>query len=134
MVVTRSRATRLVAVAFAATTFGVPAAAFANPSVLRIDPATHAQTVLASGAPWSKLAGIAVDASGTVFVANGGDDGAGLYSLTAPRFAITPVVSDDGFGGLVGAGSTLYALGSPSVRSVGTSAPFAQRVVASGGM
>jgi hypothetical protein len=107
-----------------------PAVAHGDPRVVRIDPSTGAQTVLASGAPWSKLAGIAVDASGTVYVA---DRGSGISALAAPGFAITPVVSDSNYGGLLVAGSTLFAMRSGSVDGIATTAPFAQRVVTSGG-
>jgi hypothetical protein len=124
MFATRSLALITVMLAF-------PAAALGSPSVIRIDPATGAQTVLASGAPLSKLGGIVVNDSGTIYVT----DRAGIFSLTAPAFAVTPVVSDDSYwGGLVAVGSSLYGFGGDIVRSIETSAPFAQRVVTDGGV
>src|SRR4051812_10421297 len=104
MLVSRRRSTRLAIAAVAAVAAGSPAAALGadpgNPRILRID-ATGTQTVLAGGAPWSILTGLAVGASGTVYVANRGafvgegkpTQGAGIYALTPPEFAITPVAT-----------------------------------------
>jgi hypothetical protein len=119
---------------------GVPATALGaapgNPKVIRIDPSTGTRTVLAGGAPWTNLTGVAVGPSGIVYVANQGPppdytQGAGIYSLTAPGFAVTPFPTPSttvGPRGLIASGSTLYAL-EQGVLSVDTSAPFTQRVV-----
>ena len=118
----------------------VPASASAatpsNPQVAQINPTTGTVTSLAGGAPWTKLGGIAISPSGTLYVANQGPlgpspRGAGIYSLTAPGFAITPVASTPYPMSVVASGSSLYALDTDRVLSLTGSAPT---VVSSGGL
>ena len=99
-----------VAVAFPATALG---AQTPGPRVLRIDAATGAKTVLAGGGPWTTLNDIAVGPSGTVYVADPG----GIYSLSAPGFAVTPLAKA-GASSLLASGSTLYAGGSTGISSI----------------
>ena len=117
---------------------GFPATALgadvASPRVIRIDPSTGAQTVLAGGAPWTRLAALAVAPSGTVYVANDRPNASGIYSLTAPGFAITPfatTVPTTNPQGLAATDSTVYSLdGAAGIVSIGAAAPFAQTVLA----
>ncbi len=118
----------------------VPASASAatpsNPRVAQINPTTGTVTSLAGGAPWTKLGGIAISPTGTLYVANQGPlgpspRGAGIYSLTAPGFAITPVASTPFPMSVVASGSSLYALDTDRVLSLTGSAPT---VVSSGGL
>jgi len=118
----------------------VPASASAampsNPQVAQINPTTGTVTSLAGGAPWTTLGGIAISPTGTLYVANQGPlgpspRGAGIYSLTAPGFAITPVASTPYPMSVVASGSSLYALDQDRVLSLTGSAPT---VVSSGGL
>ena len=112
------------AVAFPATAFGADAPAA---KVLRIDPATGAQTVLAASPYWHALTGIAVAPSGTVYVsAQGGNSG--VFSLAAPSFAIAQLAKTSSEG-LAISGQTLYSLNSIGPVSIDTNAPFAGKVV-----
>jgi hypothetical protein len=125
-----------VAVAFPATALG---AQTAGPRVIRIDAATGAKSVLAGGGPWTRLSGIAVGPSGTVYVAergtqakDGSYSGGGVYSLSAPGFAIkrlttaSPIIAPTS---LMVSGSTLYASGNAGVSSVDTNPPFTQTLL-----
>lgn len=114
----------------------------ANPQVVRVSPTTGDVTALAGGAPWTTLAGLAFGPAGTLYVANQGPigpnpQGAGIYSLTDPGLAITPVATAAPTGtptGLVSDGSTLYSLDGERVISIAMNAPFTQTVVSSGGL
>src|SRR5689334_8067157 len=69
-----------------------------NPQVLQVNPTTGTAKVLAGGSPWTTLGGIAVGTTGTVYVANQGPggpspQGAGIWSVTAPGYVITPVAT-----------------------------------------
>jgi hypothetical protein len=122
----------------------VPAAAAAQggPRVLRVDATTGVPRVLAAGAPWTTLGGLAFGSTGTLYVANQGRPGprprgAGIYALTAPGFAITPLATTAPTArpaAVVTSGSALYSLDAESVLSIDTAAPFGQRVVSSGGL
>jgi hypothetical protein len=115
-----------------------------NPQVLGIT-TSGAATVLAGGAPWSTLGGIAVDGSNDLFVANQGQIGpnpvgAGIYTLPSantvtPPTAFTPLATaaptTDPVGVTV-SGSTLYSFDGPRVLSMGTTAPVTQTVLSSG--
>src|SRR4051812_18134514 len=92
-----------VAAAFPATALG---AGSPGPRVIRIDASSGAKTVVAGGGAWTSLSGIAVGPSGTVYVA----DHRGLYSLTAPGFAITRFTSVIP-SSLTVSGTTLFAGG-----------------------
>jgi hypothetical protein len=143
----RSRPRRLAAVALALLTTAAvaaqPAAAGStpgNPQVLQINPTTGAQKVIAGGSPWTTLGGIAVGSDGTLYVANQGPagpspQGAGIYSLTAPAYAITPVATTAPTAyptGLVAGASTLYSLDGTSVIGIGTTPPYTQQVLSPG--
>ena len=130
---TRRFATAVVAVAvvgFPATALGAEPA---SPRVIRIDPSTGAQTVLAAGAPWGRLAAVAVAPSGTVYVADDRPNASGIYSLTAPGFAITPfatTVPSENPLDLAATDSTVYSLdGQAGVVSIAATAPFAQTIL-----
>ncbi len=131
---------RLCAAAIALTALAVPASASAatpgNPQVARINPTTGVATTLAGGAPWTTLGGIAVGPTGTLYVANEGPigpnpRGAGIYSLAAPGFAITPVASTPYPASVITSGSSLYALDNDRVLNL---TGGAQTVVSSGGL
>ena len=131
---------RLCAAAIGLAALAVPATASAatpsNPQVAQINPTTGTVTSLAGGAPWTTLGGIAISPTGTLYVANQGPlgpspRGAGIYSLTAPGFAITPVASTPYPMSVVASGSSLYALDQDRVLSLTGSA---QTVVSSGGL
>ena len=121
----------------------VPATASAatgNPLVARIDPTTGVPKPLAGGAPWTVLGGLAFGPTGTLYVADlglGPSAQGGIYSLTAPAFAITPVArtaptttpTD-----VVAGGSTLYTLDQDRVLSIVPGAPATQKVLTSGGL
>ena len=80
---------------------------------------------------WHALTGIAVGPSGTIYVsAQGGRSG--VFSLTAPGFAITPLAttSPSAAVGLASSGQTLYSLDPAGVVSIDTNSPFARKVVA----
>jgi hypothetical protein len=76
---------RALAVALA---LAFPASASAAPSVVRIDPATGTQTVLATGAPFSELSSVAVTPSGTVYAGDLNPNAGGVYALNG--FAVSP--------------------------------------------
>jgi hypothetical protein len=121
----------------AAAAVGFPATALgadpASPRLIRIDPSTGAQTVLAAGAPWGRLAAVAVAPSGTLYVADDRPNASGIYSLTAPGFAITPfatTVPTENPQELAATDSTVYSLdGEAGVVSIDAAAPFAQRIL-----
>ena len=110
--------------------------------MVRVDPTTGVTRVLAAGAPWTTLGGLAFGSTGTLYVANQGRPGrpprgGGIYALTAPGFAITPLATSAPTArpaAVVTSGSTLYSLDSERVLSIDTAAPFAQRIVSSGGL
>ena len=88
--------------------------------------------MLGGGAPLSDVTGIAVGASGTIYVSEQGPGTAGLYSLAAPGFAVTPfamfamgVFPWD----VKVSGSTLFMSGSDGVVSIDANSPFTQKVV-----
>ena len=118
-----------IAAVLAATTLGLPAAASGkNPNVVRIDPKSGKQTVLAGGAPWLGLAGIAVIPTGTVYVSNNGNrERSDITSLTAPGFAIKPFKApvEKETRALIASGTSLYELTRGGVRRHDTVAPFA---------
>jgi hypothetical protein len=132
--------------AASAATGGVAAKAaprtVANPQVVRVNPTTGSVKALAGGTPWTTLAGLAFGPSGTLYVANQGPigpnpQGAGIYSLSDPSLAITPVATSgtNSFPtGLSSSGSTLYSLNGAQVVSIGMNAPFTQTVVSAGGL
>ena len=138
----RSVCAGAVALAAALVPAAAAAAAPGNPMVVRIDPTTGVPKPLAGGAPWTTLGGIAFGSTGTLYVANQGPlgpnpRGAGIYSLTAPAFAITPLATTAPTAypaGLVASGSTLYSLDQDRVLSIGLTAPSTQQVVSSGGL
>jgi hypothetical protein len=104
----------------------------AGPRLIRIDPSTAAQTVLAAGAPLSDVSSIAVGPSGTIYVTKSELWNAGLYSLTAPAFTIMPFATfaENVYPSDVEvSGSTLYASGHGGVFSFDANAPFTQKVV-----
>jgi sugar lactone lactonase YvrE len=118
----------------------LPAAASAagNPQVVRVDPTTGVVKALAGGAPFTRLGGLAVGPTGTLYVANQGPvgpspRGAGLYSLAAPAYAISPVAGGTDPAAVVASGSTLYLLDGDRVVAI-DAATGAQRVVTSGGL
>jgi DNA-binding beta-propeller fold protein YncE len=117
------------------------AAAQGGPRVLRVDPTTGGIRVLAAGAPWTTLGGLAVGPTGTLYVANQSPPGprprGGIYSLTAPGFAITPVATTAPTAipmAVVSAGSSLFSLDEDRVLAIGTTSPLVQRIVTSGGL
>ncbi|HEY6886320.1 MAG TPA: hypothetical protein VI300_01035 [Solirubrobacter sp.] len=128
---------RFAIAAVAAGAVGFPATALAadpaSPRVIRIDPATGAQTVLAAGAPWGRLVAVAVAPSGTVYVADDRPNASGIYSLSAPGYAITPLattVPTTRPMDLAATDSTVYSLdGDAGVVSIATTAPFAQKIL-----
>ena len=121
----------------------LPAAASAagNPQVVRVDPTTGAAKTLAGGAPFTHLGGLAFGPSGTLYVANQGPvgpspRGAGIYSLAAPAFAITPFAASaptSDPAAVVASGTTLYSLDGDRVLAVDT-VTGAQQVLSSGGL
>ena len=118
----------LAAVGFPATAFGADAG---GPRVVRIDP-SGAQTVLAAGAPLNELTGIAVGPTGSVYVSSRGGVSGGVYSLTAPGFAISPLANTRPTVSpwdVLASGSTLYSLDRGGLVSIDTTAPFAQKLL-----
>jgi hypothetical protein len=130
-----------VAVVLAGLVVPSTAAAQGGPRVLRVDQTTGDIRVLASGAPWTMLGGLAFGPTGTLYVADQGPPGlrsqGGIYSLTAPGFAITPLATTAPTAmptAVVSAGSTVFSLDEDRVLAIGTTSPLVQRIVTSGGL
>ena len=127
---------RTIAGAFAAVAVGFPATAFGadtgGPNVIRINPSTGARTVLASSSSWNRLNAIAVGRSGTIYIAVDSKR-SGVYSLTGPKFEITPLATtsptSDPYG-LASSGRTLYTVDTAGLLSIDTTSPFTQKLVA----
>lgn len=119
----------IAAVALAAV--GFPATALGAPMVVRIDP-SGAQTVLAAGAPLNELTGITVGPTGTVYASSRGGLGGGIYSLTAPDFAIRPLANTrptESPWDVLASASTLFSLDRDGLVSIETNAPVTQKVL-----
>jgi hypothetical protein len=128
------------ALAAAALLPATASAATGNPLVARIDPTTGVPKPLAGGAPWDVLGGLAFGPTGTLYVANlglGPGPQGGIYSLTGPAFAITPVATTAPTTtpmDVLASGSTLYSLDENSILSIVPGTPASQNVVTSGGL
>ena len=129
--VLRGRRTLGIFAVAAVAAFGFPGASLgadgAGSKVLRIDPSTGARTVLTNNGDWHALPGIAVGPTGTVYVAAEGR-GHGLFSLTAPGFAIVQL-GKSWPEGLALSGQTLYTLNSAGVGSNDINPPFTGRLL-----
>ena len=115
----------------ASTAFGADSL---GPRVVRIDP-SGTRTVLAAGAPLNELTGVAVGPAGTVYVSSQGAISGGIYSLTAPAFAIRPLANTrptQSPWDVLASGSTLYSLDRAGLVSIETNAPVTQKLLSPG--
>src|SRR5262249_30096876 len=112
---------------------GTAGAAQPAPKGIRIDPSTGAETALPSSPQWSRLRGIAVGPSGTVYVGvKNGDPG--IDALTAPAYTPTPLATGPlDVSALVGSGQTLYAIGDQGIVSIDETAPGTQKRISPAG-